>query len=111
MDKDPNLDSLSSHTEMGSGSVQRYNLYNSMFSPLCITEADGLGPTLQSGGNQLIGLREIDMVQKPLLSPHSPSVSLCNYPIDWPVLIAGLIIAAFSHSLSQQLSSGVTSEE
>lgn len=36
---------------------------------------------------------------KLLLSPCSPSVSLCNYPIDWPVLIAGLIIAGFSQSL------------
>lgn len=80
-----------------------------MFSPLCITEADGWGPTLQSGGNQLIGLREIDMVPAPNPSspPHSPSVLLCNYPIDWLVLIAGLIIAGFRQLPSQQLSSEV----
>lgn len=47
-----------------------YNVHNSMFSPLYITEADGWGPTLQSGGNQLIGLREIDMV--PAANPSSP---------------------------------------
>ena len=41
-----------------------------MFSPLCITEADGWGPTLQSGGNQLIGLREIDTV--PAANPSFP---------------------------------------
>lgn len=80
-----------------------------MFSPLCITEADGWGPTLQSGGNQLIGLREIDMVPaaNPSSPPHSPSVLLCNYPIDWLVLIAGLIIAGFRQLPSQQLSSEV----
>lgn len=41
-----------------------------MFSPLCITVADGWGPTLQSGGKQLIGLREIDMV--PAANPSFP---------------------------------------
>ena len=82
-----------------------------MFSPLCITEADGLGPTLQSGGNQLIGLREIDMVQKPLLSPHSPSVSLCNYPIDWPVLIAFSLLQLSATRYHGSWVQGVTSEE
>lgn len=32
------------------------------FLQLAITVADGWGPTTQSGGKQLIGLREIDMV-------------------------------------------------
>lgn len=110
MDRNPNLNSLCSHTWINKKwFCAAYNLYNSMFSPLCITEADGWGPTLQSGGNQLIGLREIDMVPaaNPSSPPHSPSVLLCNYPIDWLVLIAGLIIAGFSQLPSQQLSSEV----
>lgn len=41
-----------------------------MFFPLSITVADGWGPTLQSGGKQLIGLREIDMV--PAANPSLP---------------------------------------
>lgn len=41
-----------------------------MFSSLCFPQADGWGPTLQSGGNQLIGLREIDML--PAANPSSP---------------------------------------
>lgn len=61
MGKDPNLDSLDSH-RYRKGICAEYNLYNSMFASLCITVADGWGPTLQSGGNQLIGLKEIDMV-------------------------------------------------
>lgn len=60
MNKDPNLDSLCSQTPTGSGSTQR-TVYTVCF-PLCVTEADGWGPTLQSGANQLIGWREIDML-------------------------------------------------
>ncbi len=77
-----------------------------MFSPLCIIEADGWGPNTPKWWkptNWFEGNR-YGAGSKPLLSPHSPSVSLCNYPIDWPVLIGGLIIADFSQSLSQQLS-------
>lgn len=67
-----------------------------MFSPLCITQADGWGPTLQSGGNQLIGSREIDTVlaanpSSPLTVHQSRSAIT---PLIGQQLIAGLITAA-----------------
>lgn len=48
---------------------------------------------------------------KLLLPSHSPSFLLCNYLIDWSVLIAGLIIAALSQLALQQLRSEVKCEE
>lgn len=39
-------------------------------------EADGWGPALQSGGNQLIGLREINIKQTPPLPLQSIRLAL-----------------------------------